>query len=67
MQTAPKSNRKPSRRPRFSFRDLMLMAILILLTGVMLAIGALGQSAIDPQGFNALQDRQGSALQNQAI
>lgn len=50
MQTAPKSNHKPSRRSRFSFRDLMLMAILILLTGVLLVIGAMGQSAIDHQG-----------------
>ena len=50
MQNVSKSIHKPSIRPRLAFRDLMLLSILILLTGVLLAVGAMGQGAIDPQG-----------------
>lgn len=50
MQSVPKSIHKHSGRPRLAFRDLMLLSILILLTGVLLAIGAMGQGGLDPQG-----------------
>ncbi|WP_306600430.1 hypothetical protein [Geothrix sp. 21YS21S-2] len=50
MKTTREFILKQFGRRKLTFRDLMLLAILILLTGVMLAIGAMGQSAIDPQG-----------------
>ncbi len=50
MNTSTRSMNKPSRPGGLSSRDLMLAAILVLLTGGLLAIGARGQGGFDPQG-----------------
>ncbi|GEM_PF-4148523 len=50
MQTSTRFLATPSRPGRLSPRDVVLLALLVILTGGLLAIGAKGQGGVDPQG-----------------